>query len=428
MTIRYPISNEVRNALQRFPRIAERIGGELPESGRSELEIVRLLGNTHYGHIDALLTSLNNHLPESGSIGKRALEQTDPLPFHHALSEFYLLAHLQNAVGIPHASAVSDRSGTSEKRYDIDLAAGESHVRVEVYCPADFFGYQLIRRYLPAMFRYLEIDAGFEISLRLERKNDDPFFAFDIDHVTDIRQWLDDVQAEAKQWIPDAKAGDRRRFEGPVESLLLSVTLERAHEKADWRWVNFDSPGQSSDTRLFFEMGAPENTARGPWGRKLLRKLQKRQCGAPSPGYLRLLVVDFSLADTGWPEFICWPDTAKRLAATLKLLIEEAGDPLPYDAVLPAQLEPECGFGEVIPLNPGRARETKKAIKAAGLDRPSNPPDAGDPKERMEKTGRFPASRPTRTHANGATDPAGRNMNEDPELQDLIDSISALRP
>lgn len=58
MVIRYPITSEVRNALQRFPRIAERIGKKFPSSGRSELEMVRLLGNTHYEHIESLLASL----------------------------------------------------------------------------------------------------------------------------------------------------------------------------------------------------------------------------------------------------------------------------------------------------------------------------------------------------------------------------------
>ena len=65
MVIRYPITSEVRNALQRFPRIAEEIRSKLLGSGRSELEIVRLLGNTHYKHIEALLAFVDNNLPAS---------------------------------------------------------------------------------------------------------------------------------------------------------------------------------------------------------------------------------------------------------------------------------------------------------------------------------------------------------------------------
>ncbi len=426
MVIRYPITSEVQSALQRFPRIAERIGSELPTSDRSELEIIRLLGNTHYEHIEALLAFIDDNLPASGSIGKRVLKQTDLLGFHRALSEFDLLVHLQDAAGTVNAQAVSDRSRT--KRYDIDLTGGGSHVRIEVYCPADFFGYQLVGRYLPMIFKYLEVDAGFKVALRLEHKNENyhprnPFFAYDIRHERDVQQWLDNLNTEAEKWIMKAKAGDHLTFPGPIESLLLSVTLEHKCENADWRLVSFLPPGQSSDTRLFFEMDTtPEDTARSQWGRKLLDKLQKRQCGTSSPEFLRLLVVDFSLADTGWPDFICWSNIGKRLAETFDLLVEKAGSPLPYDAVLPAQLSRECGFGKIIPLDNQRTREIERAIQAASLDRPCKPHDAGDQKKKMEEMRRYAASQqhpaPSCQHI---------EINDDPDFRELLDSISALQ-
>ena len=423
MAIRYPITNEVQNVLERFPRIAERIRGKLPESGRSELEIVRLLGNAQYEHIEALLAFIDDRLPASGSIGKRVLKQTDSLQLHQALSEFDLLAHLQDATGAVNAQAVSDRSRT--KRHDIDLTAGSSHVRVEVYCPADFFGCQLVERHLPMIFKYLEVDVGFEVALRLEHKNENfasrnPFFAYEIGNETDAHQWLDRLRKKAKQWIMEAKAGDHFQFSGPIESLQLSATLEYKCENADCRLLSFLSPGKSSDTRLFFEMNTPEGTARSQWGRKLLDKLQKRQCGAPSPDYLRLLVVDFSLADTGWPEFICWPKITKRLSETFDLLTAEAGSPLPYDAVLPAQLNLECGFGRIVPLDKRRTQEIESAIRTASLDRPCKPQPAGDQKKMMDEMRRYEAARQQPA-------PPDRRVKDDPDFQDLIESISALQ-
>lgn len=423
MAIRYPITSEVQNALERFPRIAEQIRGKLPESGRSNLEIVRLLGNAHYEHIEALLAFIDDRLPASGSIGKRVLKQTDSLQLHQALSEFDLLAHLQDAAGAVNAQAVSDRSRT--KRHDIDLTAGSSQVRIEVYCPADFFGCQLVERHLPMIFKYLEVDVGFEVALRLEHKNENiasrnPFFAYEIGNETDVHQWLDRLNNKAKQWIMEAKAGDHFQFSGPIESLQLSVTLEYKCENADCRLLSFLSPGKSSDTRLFFEMGTPEGTARSQWGRKLLDKLQKRQCGAPSPDYLRLLVVDFSLADTGWPEFICWPKITKRLSETFDLLTAEAGSPLPYDAVLPAQLNLECGFGRIVPLDKRRTQEIESAIRTASLDRPCKPQPAGDQKKMMDEMRRYEAARQQPA-------PPDRRVKDDPDFQDLIESISALQ-
>ena len=420
MVIRYPITSEVQNALRRFPRIAQRIRNKLPSSGRSKLEIVRLLGNAHYEHIEALLSFVDDNLPASGSIGERVLEQTDLLQFHQALSEFDLLAHLQDAAGTENAQAASAPPGI--KHGDIDLTAGSSQVRVEVYCPADFFGYQLVRRYFSMMFKYLEVDVGFEVTLHLENRHleEPPFFNYDIKE-NDARTWLAALSTEVGQWITNAQAGEQRLFQDPTESLLLSVKIDVLHSDPACRLVAHHTSMRSYDTKLFFdEMGTPESTAQGQWGRKLLDKLQKRQCGAPSPDYLRLLVVDFSLADTGWPDFINWPNTAKRLAATLNLLVDEAGTPLPYDGVLPAQLSRECGFGKIIPLDKQRTEEIERVIQAASLDRPCKPHNAGNQKKLMEEMRRFAASRQHPA-------PSDQNIKDDPNFQELLDNISTLQ-
>ncbi|MCY3868766.1 MAG: hypothetical protein OXG87_04360 [Gemmatimonadetes bacterium] len=60
--------------IQRFPEIDRAVN--IPYSGRSELEIVRVLGNTHYEHLEQLLILLNKHLPSSGTIGKRVVQAT----------------------------------------------------------------------------------------------------------------------------------------------------------------------------------------------------------------------------------------------------------------------------------------------------------------------------------------------------------------
>ena len=419
MVIRYPITSEVRNALQRFPRIAEEIRSKLLGSGRSELEIVRLLGNTHYKHIEALLAFVDNNLPASGSIGKRVLEQTDLLHFHRALSEFDLLAHLQDAAGVENAQPASAPPGT--KHGDIDLTVGSAQVRVEIYCPAEFFGYQLVRRYLSMMFKYLEVDVGFEVTLHLENRHleEPPFFNYDIKE-NDARTWLAALSTEVGQWITNAQAGEQRLFQDPTESLLLSVKIDVLHSDPACRLVAHHTSMRSYDTKLFFdEMGTPESAAQGQWGRKLLDKLQKRQCGTSSPEFLRLLVVDFSLADTGWPDFICWPNIAERLAATLGLLVDEAGPPLPYDAVLPAQLSRECGFGKIISLTNGARRKSKERYGQRRLIAPANLTLRGTRKNSWKKCD---VSRRPRQHPA----PSNQNIKDDPGFQELLDSISAL--
>ena len=360
----YPITQNVHDLIQRFPEISRAIN--VPYSGRSEREIVRVLGNTHYEHLEQLLILLNKHIPSSGTIGKRIVQQTDPLQFEQALREFFLLVHLQNVPEVQ-ADAVWARS----THYDIDLTIGELRACIEVYNPIDLFGFQLLERLIPSIFKYLEVNMGFEIDLRLETSKDmDGFYAYEVGDEKTVRPWLADLQSKAAKWVTNAQAGHQRRFAGPNERVWLSATLQEIYHNVEERDIRFSQPTRSTDSKLFFTIGEPEDTAESEWGRKLLDKLKKRQCGEPDLDYLRVLVVDFSLADTGFPDFICQPKIAQRLSQTVELLINKIGPPLPYDAVLPARLSEKCCFGKVIALDYRRTEEIEQLVQAALLDRP----------------------------------------------------------
>jgi hypothetical protein len=75
---------------------------------------------------------------------------------------------------------------------------------------------------------------------------------------------------------------------------------------------------QSTDTRLFFEVGTPEDTAKSQWGKKLKdKKLKRQQCGELAEGVLRMLLVNFAMADRGWPHFISGEKFGARWRAFL---------------------------------------------------------------------------------------------------------------
>ncbi|MDE0284326.1 MAG: hypothetical protein OXN26_07260 [Gammaproteobacteria bacterium] len=365
----YPITNEVRQAMQRFRAVTK--ASEIPASGRSELEIVRLLGNTHFLHIERLLVFLDSRFPSSGAIGERLVQQTDSFQFGNALAEFFLLAHLQDCPG---AQASPASAPLHLGRYhDINLVTGRLTSRIEVYCPVDFFGVQLVKRLVPPIFKYLDVDIGFEVDVSLKSSIEDGSYVYAIPDEEIVRTWLQRLDQEAKRWLRSSRRANYRQFEGPTEELSLAVTLQEVYERAEDRCIHFSGPTESTDSRLFFETGQPEDTAASQWGRKLLGKLKRRQCGQPSPDYLRMFVVDFSRADTGWPDFICWPSITKRLSKTIKLLAEKAGKPLAYDAVLPVRLSDvgeECYFGEVILLDHRRAEEVERLVQAASFNRP----------------------------------------------------------
>lgn len=355
--------------MQRFPAVAK--ASEIPASGRSELEIVRLLDNTHFLHIERLLVFLDSRFPLSGAIGERLVQQTDSFQFGNTLAEFFLLAHLQDCPGAQASPASAPLQ--SERHHDINLSTDQLASRIEVYCPVDFFGAQLVKRLISPIFKYLDIDMGFEVDISLKSSIEDGSYVYVVPDEEIVRTWLQRLDNEAKRWLRCSRRANYRQFEGLTEELWLAVTLQEVYERAEDRCIHFSGPTESTDSRLFFEIGRPEDTAASQWGRKLLAKLKRQQCGQPSPDYLRMFVVDFSRADTGWPDFISWPSITKRLSKTMKLLAEKAGTPLAYDAVLPVRLsdvsEERC-FGEVILLDHQREEEVERLVQVVSLNRP----------------------------------------------------------
>ena len=364
----YPINDNVRETLKRFPNIARLVSNEMLGSGRSKLEIVRLLGNMHSENIEQTLTLLNEWLLSSGSIGKRIVQQTDPFEFEQALAEFFLLVHLKNVQEVQACATVQKQSDL--RNYDIDLITDESRVRVEVYSPVDFFGAQFLQRMLRLLFKYLDVKKGFNVNLKIETSVEDGSYAYETGEQVTVREWLKWLESETVGWVMEADPGDQQRFDGPTDKIWLHAELKDVCNNPESRRVISRSPSKSTDSRLFFEVGKPEDTAKSQWGRRLRYKLKKRQCGKPDSSYLRLLVVNFSLVDTGFPDFICWPKIAKRLQETLILLSKKTGSPRPYDCVLPARLGTKCCFGRVIVLDSGNTEKIKRLVEATSLDHP----------------------------------------------------------
>jgi hypothetical protein len=87
------------------------------------------------------------------------------------------------------------------------------------------------------------------------------------------------------------------------------------------------------------------------------------------PGVLRVLVVNFAQADTGWPDFLGWPDITKRIEDTVWLIAGELTASLSYDLVLPARLDIECFFGQPVWLNSSLEAQGGSFIEAAGVTR-----------------------------------------------------------
>ncbi len=364
--MKYPVGSEVIAALEGLPELRRRL--RLGAGERSDQEMVRLLNNVHYGSIERLLRFIERRLPQAGAIGSRVIEQTDPFQLHQSCAELYLLAHLQEVPGVT-ATAVSPRSRT--KRHDIDAVDCGLEARIEVYCPVDVPAAQLLEEAIRSVFKYLEVDRGYVLEVALATL--DPMnvsWVYDIGSVEDVRAWLSRLESEARTWLGSRLPRTALSMPGPGEALRLTATIRELTPSPGERLITVWMPGKSTDARLIFECGAPEDTARSPFGRNLRSKLGSRQCGEPAAGVWRIFVLDFTLADTGWPDFFTRPRIAARLDAVIRLLYEDLGPPPPYDLVLPAHLGIECGFGAPIMAGRDPAGAAGRMVSALRLDRP----------------------------------------------------------
>ena len=379
--VTYPISKKVHQVLGDYPEIAKSIS--IPDSGRSELEIVRLLNNTHYESSKELLELINTWLPLSGPIGKSILKTKKPFERAQRSAELLLFAHLHSYFG---SQLVAPESGGASKCPDLILQSSEDEVRVEIYTPTDFAGFQLVKEYLRAILRYLEMPCGFELrveagpkSIAGEWNQDDVFYAYTFPSAEkELHAWLIEFQAKAKAWLSEGRPSSDMVVDGPGGKTEIRVTCEEYYEDSDEREITIHWGTQSTDTQLFFQVGSAEECAWSEWGKKLRTKLFKRQCGGETEGILRLLVVNCSMADTGWPHFISEPWFTTRFDEIIRAIV---GDGMTYDAVLPAQIYSKPCFGIPVMINPRRKAMAEAFIKEAGMDKQCEPPPEQSPEE-----------------------------------------------
>jgi len=375
----YPVTAEVTTALVRFPEIGKTV--TIPPAGRSDLEIVRLLGNTHYAHLDRLLGFIERELPGAGEIGAKAVKQRDPFQLREALAELFLFAHLSSRLAAEVRPAVFPKSSRGP---EIEVMRPELSARIEVYSPIDLMGYQLVTEHLPMLFKYLEIDRGFTIEISIEPVDNSTkrlFYPQTLPDEQDVLAWLEAASERALQLLGRAvvSPAEHMSLPGPGGTTKVRVRVRDVYSDPEVRQVVFTSGTRGTDARLLFEIGTAPQIARSGWGEKLKTKMRHRQAGPATPGVLRVLVVNFAQADTAWPDFFIWPEIAARLEETVRLLADELTSGLPYDLVLPATLDIDSTFGVPIWLDPSFREPAAAFMRSAGIDGKPSPRSATPP-------------------------------------------------
>ncbi len=258
----YPVTPEVQAALARFPEIEKAV--PVPAAGRSELEVVRLLGDTHYPHVDHLLAFIDGELPRAGEIGARAVSRTDPFELREALAELFLFSHLRQHLG----SAVRPATAPvrSDKRPDIEVTWGGLVVRIEVYSPLDLLGFQLLEQYLPPLFKYLDVGRGFAIDIAVHPVDTSVrgvLYPYTFPGREDMVAWLEGVRRVAHAFLgrPAVAPGEQVRLSGPGGTTTLQLRVQQVFDDPSIRSVGFTRGTHSTDARLLFECGTVADTA-----------------------------------------------------------------------------------------------------------------------------------------------------------------------
>lgn len=370
LQITYPITQHVRDALHSFPDIEKIV--QLPQEARSSLEIVRVLGNTHCKRVVDFLAFIERTVLDAGQLGRDLLKQNDLFQFYQHLALLFLFSHLQKQLGS--AVTAAKAKTISSKTPDISVAWNDLDVRIEVFCPVDFFGFQLVEYYLSHLLIYLDLDRGYQVDVKLgpiDKIEHNSYFTYNFGDETQIRCWLSKLATDVRIWLAGCKEHERRVFEGPSGTTWgAEIRVLALHDDPHNRCVGKSTATHSTDTWWYFEECTLTNTLNSEWGKKLKGKLARRQCGDPTQDRLRVLVVDFSLADAADKDFICRPKVGDRMAEVMQHLAKELGPPIPFDVVLPAQLDFECGFAPGISLNDAAAVEGMRFLESAGLTVP----------------------------------------------------------
>lgn len=378
INISYPVTDEARKALYRLPLLSASF--TLPQSGRSECEIVRLLLNTHYNHIRHLLEFIEKWFERSGPIGLNILKAKHPFHFAQTIAELYLFAHLRERL----ENVEAPESDGGPVCPDIKLEYEGSTVKIELFTPVDLMGFQLFENYVPSILKYLDVPRGYHLKVKIESIDKETeysgkalYYPYTIPNENETHSWLEEFARLASEWLNRSEPEPELCICGPGEEVLVAIELVKACKDPGYRDIILQSATRSTDTRLFFEVGSVEDTVRTQWGQKLRRKLKKQQCGPPSDDVLRILIVNFSMAHAAWPDFICKEPFTSRFQQTIKHIVAKN---MPYDIVLPARLSSACCFGKPVLLTDTWHSRGTAFIKKVGLDTPCPPPRYSPPK------------------------------------------------
>jgi len=369
LSISYPVNENTKRVIAQYPAICNAF--RLPSSGSSEFEIVRLLSNTHYEHIQRFLKFIDNYLDVSGAIGRKLIKAKHPFEMDQAAAELEAFVHLYEHFG---TAVKATESGGDPVASDIEVQFDSWRLKLEIYTPVDFMGFQLFKRYVPMVLKYLDVSCGYHLKIKTQPLQRTcgydpsiPYHPNTFPEENETHEWLTEFAEQARQWLSNISPAKELRMPAPGSNVDIIVEILELYSEPDKRQIDSIWATRSTDTKLFFEVGSPQDTAKSLWGRKIKNKLKKKQCGESIELVVRMLLINFAMADTASPHFI----SGERFEAKFQKVIQILDNNNQfYDVILPAQLGDRCCFGRPVWINTHSEKKTGSFISRAGFDRP----------------------------------------------------------
>lgn len=325
MKIPYKITGKSKKNIEKFPWIKSYF--PLGEAGSSDdREITRLLENAHYPHVIKTLKQIDKYGRQSQEIGKTILDCKDRMGLSQLLAELSLFSHLYENLG----SKVTPIKRIQKKNSpDISIRVNDHESLIEIYSPTDYHGYQMFLRLFLSCIKNMAIDIGFNISIESAAEN--RWYTYDFPQFRNVHTWLDQFSENFLKWLKTAKAGDSYDTDSPAGSVKLKIQLNSIEKNPENRSIFWPEATKSTDTRLFFEIDEPADFAESQWGIKIKDKLQKGQAGEPCDKAIRILAINFGLADTSDLSFLNESKYHANLDRYIKFLVSDIKPYPPYE-------------------------------------------------------------------------------------------------
>ncbi|MFA4839671.1 MAG: hypothetical protein WC703_09370 [Candidatus Neomarinimicrobiota bacterium] len=344
MEINYKITDISKRAIGNFPWIKSNFTlGELGSCDNRE--ITRLLENSHYPHINRTLEQIDKYGSLSNEIGESLLVCNDSFVLSRSLAELSLFAYLYDNLK---SKVTPIRRVQNQKSPDISVKLDDSEYLIEVFSPTDYYGYQVFSRLLISCLKNLDIGIGFKISIDSKAQNFG--YTSDFPKYKDVYEWIEQFRVGFIKWIMTAKEGDICNVDSPTDSLKLEVKVESIDQNPKIRSISWNQATRSTDTICFFRINEPVKFANSQMGPKIKDKLQKQQAGEPRDRVLRILAINFGLADTSDLSFLNNSKYHANFDEHIKYLSSDIKPYPPYDVVLACELSYKCGFAKPVNL------------------------------------------------------------------------------